>query len=138
MAHASYNVGLSSRDTLVRLLLLGPLGLLIKPRRNSVADLTAPPEKPFPILSLVLGFVCFSTLVWLVNIYRRRGLSYPETQDALIVNGVLLVITLAVVSVEVIRLVKARREYPERLDKWVHSWICLQCGTMYEVREQAV
>jgi hypothetical protein len=136
MAYASYNVGLSSSDALIRLLLLGPLGLLIKPRRNSVADITAPPEKPFPILSLVLGFTFFWTLVWLVSIYRRRGLSYPETHDALIVNGVLLIITLAVVSLDVIRLVKARREYPERLDKWFHSWICLQCGTMYEVREQ--
>jgi hypothetical protein len=136
MAYASYNVGLSSWDTLVRLLLLGPLGLLIRPRRNSVAEITAPPEKPFPLLSLVLGCVFFSTMVWLVSIYRRRGLSYPETQDALMVNGVLLIITLVVVSLDVIRFVKARREYPERLDKWVHSWICLQCGTRYEVREQ--
>jgi hypothetical protein len=136
MAYASYNVGISSWDTLVKLLLLGPLGLLIKPRRNSIADITAPPEKPFPILSLVLCFVFFSTLVWLVSIYRRRGLSYPETQDALIVNAVLLVITLVVVSWDVIRFVKARKAYPERLDKWVHSWICLQCGMRYEVREQ--
>lgn len=136
MAYASYSFGLTARDTLVRLLLLGPLGLLVKPRRNSVADITAPPEKPFPVLSLVIGFVFFSTLVWLFSIYRRRGTSYPETQDALIVNGVLLVITPVVVSMDIIRFVKARRAYPERLDKWVHSWICLQCGIRYEVREQ--
>ncbi len=136
MAYASYNVGLSSRDALVRFLLLGPLGLLIKPQRNSVADITAPPKEPFPILSLVLCCVFFSTLAWLASIYQRRGLSYPETQDALMVNAVLLVITLAVVSWDVIRFVKARREYPERLDRWFHSWICLQCGTSYEVREQ--
>jgi hypothetical protein len=136
MAYASYSFGLTARDTLVRLLLLGPLGLLVKPRRNSVADITAPPEKPFPVLSLVIGFVFFSTLVWLFSIYRRRGPSYPETQDALIVNGMLLVITLVVVSMDIIRFVKARRAYPERLDKWVHSWICLQCGIRYEVREQ--
>jgi hypothetical protein len=136
MAYASFNVGLSSWDTLIRVLLLGPLGLLIKPRRNGIADMTAPPEKPFPLLAVVVGFVFFCTLVWLVSIYRRRGPSYPETQDALIVNAVLLVITLVVVSLDVARFVKAKREYPERLDTWVHSWICLQCGTRYEVREQ--
>ena len=49
MAYASFNVGLSLRDALVRVLLLGPLGLLIKPRRNRVADITAPPQKPFAL-----------------------------------------------------------------------------------------
>src|SRR5437764_533960 len=92
MAYASYSAGVSSWDSLVKFLLLGPLGLLIKPGRNRVADITAPPEKPSPLLAVVFGFLFFSTLVWLVSIYSRRGLNYPETLDALIVNAIMLVI----------------------------------------------
>lgn len=74
MAHASYNVGSSSWDSVVKFSLLGPLGLLIKPNRNSVAHKTAPPENTFPILAVVFCFLFFSTLIWLINIYQRRGL----------------------------------------------------------------
>ena len=136
MAHAPYDHGFNSWDALFRVLLLGPLGLLIKPRRSSVADMVAPPEKPFPVLAVVVVFVFFWTMAWLVDVYQRRGPSYPETRGALIVNAVLLVISLAVVSLDVALFVKAKREYPKRLDTWDHSWICLQCGTTYEIREQ--
>jgi hypothetical protein len=136
MAHAPYDHGFHSWDALFRVLLLGPLGLLVKPRRNSVADMIAPPEKPFPVLAVVVGFVFICTLAWLSSVYQRRGLDYPETRDALLVNAVLLVITLAVVSQDLARFVKAKREFPKRLDTWAHSWICLQCGTTYEIREQ--
>ncbi len=135
MAHASYNFGVSSGDSIVKFLLLGPLGLMIKPRRNSVASITAPPEKPFPILGVVFGFLFLSTMVWLVSIYLRRGLDYRETQNALLFNAVMFVIASVVVSWDFIRCARARKKYPELLDQWVHSWICLQCGTTYEVRE---
>ncbi len=136
MAHASYNVGVNSWDSIGKVMLLGPLGLLIKSNRNSVANITAPPEKPFPLLAVVFGFLFFSTLVWLVSIYRRRGLGYGETQDALVVNAIMFVIASVIVSWDIIRWAKARKKYPELLDTWIHSWICLQCGTTYEVREQ--
>jgi hypothetical protein len=135
MAHVSYNVGISSWDTIAKLLLLGPLGLLIKPKRNSVADITAPPTKPFPLLAVIFCFLFLSTLIWLVSIYWRRGLSYGETQDALLVNAILFVIASVGVSWDIIRFVKARKKYPEMLDLWGHSWICLQCGKRYEDRE---
>jgi hypothetical protein len=136
MAHASHNVGISSWNSVVKLLLLSSLGLLIKPDRNSVANITAPPEKPFPLLAVVFGFLFFSTLVWLVNIYQRRGLDYSEIRKALVVNAIMFVIASVVVSWDIIRCAKARKKYPELLDRWVHSWICLQCGTRHEVREQ--
>ena len=136
MAYASYNAGDSSWDAVIKFLLLGPLGLLLRPGRNSVAETTAPPEKPFPLLAVVFGLLFFSTLVWLFSIYSRRGLSYPETQDALVVNALMLLVASAVISWDVVRCARAKKRYPELMDRWVHSWICLQCGTTYEVREQ--
>lgn len=136
MAYASHNVGVGSRHPAVKFLLFGPLGLLIKPGRDSVAGITAPPEKPFPLWSTAFSILLLSTLAWLVSIYLRRGLSYGETQTALAVNAVLLVVAAAVVGWEVTRCLKARRRYPELLERWNHSWICLQCGTIYEVRDQ--
>lgn len=136
MAYASHNVGVSSWDAVVKFLLLGPLGLLIRPGRNSVADITKPPAKPFPLWATAFSFLLLSTLVWLVSIYLRRGLGYGETQTALVVNAVLLVVTAAVVVWDISRCMKARRMYPELLDKWSHSWICMQCGTIYEARQQ--
>jgi hypothetical protein len=135
MAHASFNVGVSSWDSIGKILLLGPLGLMIKPGRNSVASITAPPEKPFPILGVVFGFLFLSTMVWLVSIYLRRGWDYRETQDALMFNAVMFVIASAVMGWDFIQCAVARKRYPELLDQWIHSWICLQCGTTYEVRK---
>jgi hypothetical protein len=136
MAYASHNVGVGSWDAVVKFLLLGPRGLLIRPGQNSVADITAPPEKPFPVLASVFCFLFLSTLVWLIIIYARRGLSYGETQTALAVNAVMLVAASVIVSWDIARCVKARRMYPKLLDKWSHSWICMQCGRVYEVHEQ--
>jgi hypothetical protein len=135
MAHASYNVGISAWDGLVKFMFLGPLGLLIRPKRNSIADLTSPPEKPFPLLALIFGFLFLSTLIWLVSIYLRRGLDYGETRDALLVNAVMFVIASILVTWDIIRCARARKKYPELLDKWIHSWICLQCGATYEIRD---
>jgi hypothetical protein len=138
MAYASYDTGVNSWESVVKFMLLGPLGLLIKPNRNSVASMTAQPEKPFPLLAVVFGFLFFSTLVWLISISLRRGLDYRETQDALIVNAIMFVIASVVMSWDIIRYRKARKKYPEMLDQWIHSWICLQCGTTYEIRDQTI
>jgi hypothetical protein len=136
MAHASHDVGVGSWHPAIRFFLLGPLGLLVRHGRNSVAGITAPPERPFPLWAAAFSFLLLSTMVWLVSIYLRRGLGYGETQTALAVNGVLLVVAAAVVVWDVARCVTARRRYPDILDKWSHTWICMQCGTVYEVREQ--
>jgi hypothetical protein len=136
MAHASYNVGVNSWDSIGKFMLLGPLGLLMKPNRNSVANSTAPPEKPFPILAVIFCFLFFSTLIWLVSIYQRRGLDYGETQNALVVSAIMFIIASVIVSWDMIRCAKARKKYPELLDNWIHSWICLQCGATYEIRKQ--
>lgn len=135
MAHASYNVAISSWDGAVKFLLFGPLGLFIKSNRNSVASITSPPEKPFPIFAGVFSFLFLSTLVWLISIYLRRGSDYGETQAALLVNAMMFIVASVIVSWDIIRCTKARRKYPELVDKWVHSWICLQCGTTSEVRK---
>jgi hypothetical protein len=65
----------------------------------------------------------------------RRGLEYPETQTALWVNALMFVLASLIVTWDIIRCIKARKAYPESLDKWVHSWICLQCGKTYEIRD---
>lgn len=132
MAHASYNIGISSWGRFVKLVVFGPLGLFIKPKPNSVANTTSPPEKPFPAFALVFSFLFVSTLLWLMSIYLRKGSDYGETQIALLVNATMLVIVFAVVSWDLVRCTKARKKYPERLDRWIRSWICLQCGTTYE------
>jgi hypothetical protein len=128
MAHASYNVGISSWNRLVRLVYFGPLTLLIKPTRNSVARITSPPEKPVPVLALVLAFLFLSTLIWLITAYRRDGLEDHETQTALIINALLFVVGLIVAIRDISRCIRARSQYSEKFDKWIHSWICLQCG----------
>jgi hypothetical protein len=131
MAHASYNVGISALNRFAKLSLFGPLGLFIKPSQNSVARRTSPPVKPLPTLALVFIFLFSATLLWFFAAYRRRGLQDAETQTALIVNGIFFVVVSITVIWDVIRYMKARQTYPERLDDWIHSWICLQCGATY-------
>jgi hypothetical protein len=135
MAHASYNIGISSWGRFVKLMIFGPLGLFIRPKRNSVVNTTSPPEKPFPVFVILFSFLFLSTLLWLLSIYLRKGSDYGETQMALLVNAIMFVIFAAIVSWDLVRCTKARKKYPERLDKWTHSWICLQCGTTSEVRD---
>lgn len=137
MAHASYNIGISSWGRFVKLVVFGPLGLFIKPKRNSVANTTSPPEKPFPVFAVLFSFLFLSTLLWLMSIYLRKGSDYGETQIALLVNAIMLVMVSAIVSWDLVRYRKAKKKYPEKLDKWTHSWICLQCGTTNEVRDLA-
>jgi hypothetical protein len=137
MAHASYNVGISAWNRFVKLSLFGPLGLFMKPSQNSVARRTSPPVKPIPALALVLIFLFSSTLIWFLAAYKRNGLEGTETQTALIVNAIVFIVASIIVIWDVIRCVKAKKTYPERLDDWVHSWICLQCGTTYEVPNAA-
>ena len=133
MAHASNNVGINSWGRVVKLALFGPLGLFMKHNRNSLARATSPPEKPFPVLALVVTFLFLCTLIWLVNVYLRDGLGDGETQTALLVNVVLFAVTAIIVLWDVNRCIKAKRKYPERFDNWIHSWICLQCGTTYKL-----
>ena len=133
MAHASYNVGISSWNRFVRLIYFGPFSLLIKPTKNSVARTTSPPEKPAPVLALVFAFLFLSTLIWLIIAYRREGLGDPETQTALIINALLFMVGLIIAIWDISRCIRARSQYPEKFDEWIHSWICLQCGTMYKV-----
>lgn len=133
MAHASYNVGISSWGRFVRIIYFGPLTLLIKPTRNSVARTTSPPEKPVPVLALVFAFLFLSTLIWLTIAYRRDGLGDQETQTALVVNAILFVVGLIIAIWDISRCIRARDQYPEKFDEWIHSWICLQCGTTYKV-----
>lgn len=133
MAHASYNVGISSWSRFVRLIYFGTLTLLIKPTRNSVARTTSPPEKPIPVLALVFAFLFLSTLMWLIIAYRRDGLGDQETQTALVINALLFVVGLIIAIWDISRCIRARRQYPEKFDEWIHSWICLQCGTRYKV-----
>ena len=134
MAHALYNVGGGASNRFRR---YGPLGLYIKPSQNSVARRTSPPEKPIPAFALTSVFVFAGTLLWLLKAYRRDGFEDPETQTALIINVIVFIITFIVVVWDVIRSMKARRDYPERFDDWVHSWICLQCGTTYKLPDPA-
>lgn len=54
MAHASHDVGVGSWHPAVRFFLLGSLGLLARHGRNSVAGITAPPERPFPWAAALL------------------------------------------------------------------------------------
>ena len=133
MAHASYNIGISSWGRFVRLMIFGPLGLFIRPKRNSVVNTTSPPEKPFQVFAMLSILLFLGTLLWLANIYLRKGLDYGETLIALVVNAIMLVVVAAIVSWDLVRWKKARKKYPERLDKWTHSWICLQCGTTRDV-----
>lgn len=137
MAHSSYNVGISSWNRFVRLIYFGPLSLFIKPTRNSVARTTSPPEKPVPVLALVFGFLFLSTLMWLIIAYRRDGLGDQETRTALVINVLLFVIGFIIAIWDISRCIRARRQYPERFDTWIHSWICLQCGTTYNIRDAA-
>ena len=133
MAHASYNVGIGSWNRFLRLSVFGPPGLFIKPTQNSVVRKTSPPGKPIPALALVSVFVFFSTLIWLLVAYRRDGFEDTETQTALVINVIVFIVTSIIVIWDIIRSVKARKNYPEKLDDWVHSWICLQCGTIYKL-----
>ena len=133
MAHASYNVGISAWNRFLKLALFGLPGLFIKRSQNSVIRRTSPPERPIPALGLILVFVFFSTLMWLIAVYTRDGFEDAETQTALIVNAVVFIVTSIVVIWDVNRSMKARRYYAERLDDWIHSWICLQCGTTYKL-----
>ena len=133
MAHASYNLGISSWGGFVRLVYFGPLSLLIKPTRTSVARITSPPEKPVPVLALVLAFLFLSTLIWLIVAYRRDGLGDHETQTALVINALLFVVGLMIAIWHISRCIGARGQYREKIDEWIHSWICLQCGTTYKV-----
>lgn len=135
MAYASHNVGISSWSGFAKFMLFGYLGFFIKPNRNSVAGITSPPEKPFPVLAVVFSFLFIAPLVFFISSYLRRGLDYGGTQDALLVSAIMLVIAALTVSWDIIRCAKARKKYPVLLDKWIHSWICLQCGTTYEVRD---
>src|ERR1051325_1970268 len=96
MAHASYNMGISSWSRFVRLVYFGPLSLLIKPTRNSVARITSPPAKPVPVLALVFAFLFLSTLMWLTIAYRSDGFEDHETQTALIINAILFIVGLIV------------------------------------------
>jgi hypothetical protein len=133
MAYASYNVGISSWGRFVRLIYFGPLSLLIKPTRNSVVRTTSPPEKPVPVLALVFAFLFLSTLIWLIITYRRDRLGDHETQTALVINAMLFVVGLIIVIWDMSRCIRARSQYPKKLDEWIHSWICVQCGTTYKV-----
>ena len=135
MAHASYNIGISSWGRFVRLMIFGPLGLFIRPKRNSVVNTTSQPEKPFPVFAILSILLFLGTLLWLTTIYLRKGSDYGETIIALVVNGIMLIIVFAIVCWNIVRCAKARKKYPERYDKWKHSWICLQCGTTCEVRD---
>jgi hypothetical protein len=138
MAHASYNVGISAWNRLLKLSLFGIPGLFMTPSQNSVVRRTSPPAKPIPALALVSVFVFLGTLAWLVAAYRRDGFEDTETQTALVINVMLFIITSIIVVWDIIRSIKARRNYPERLDDWVHSWICLQCGTTYKLPDLSV
>jgi transposase-like protein len=133
MTHASYNVGISSWTRFVRLMYFGPLTLLIKPTRNTVARTTSPPEKPIPVLALVFAFLFLSTLIWLIIAYRRDGLEDHETQTALVINAILFVVGLIIAVWDISRCIRVRSRYPQRFDEWIHSWICLQCGRTYKV-----
>lgn len=133
MAHATYNVGIDASNRFRRMLLYGPLGLLIKPSQNSVARRTSPPEKPVPALALISVLFFVATLVWLIVTYGRRGFENAGTQTALVSNVLVFILTSLIVIWDVTRSLKARRKYPERFDDWVHSWICLQCGTTYKL-----
>lgn len=137
MAHASYNVGISSWGRFVRLIYFGPLSLFIKPTKNSVAHTTSPPEKPVPVLALVFAFLFLSTLLWLIIAYRRDGLDDHETQTALVINAILFVVGLIIAIWDIRRCIRVRRHHRAKLDEWIHSWICLQCGTTYKVPDAA-
>ena len=137
MAHASYNVGVSSWGRVDRLVYFGPLSLLIKPTRNSVALTTSPPEKPIPVLALVAAFLFFLTLIWLVIAFRRDGFEDHETQTALVINAILFVVGLVVAIWDISRCIRARGQYAEKFDEWIQSWICLQCGTTYHGSDAA-
>lgn len=138
MAYASYNVGINSWSRFPKLALFGLPGLFMKPSQNTVARRTSPPEKPIPALALVFVFVFLLTLTWLIAIYVRKGFEDPETQTAFVVNAVVFVATSIVVIWDVKRSMKARKTYAERLDDWIHSWICLQCGTTYKLPDPPV
>lgn len=133
MAQASYNVGINSWNSFVKLWFFGPPGLFIKPTQNSVARRTSPPVKPIPGLALVFLFLFSSTLIWFIAAFMRDGFEDTETQTALIVNAVVLIVGSIIVIWDITRCVKARRNYAEKLNDWIHSWICLQCGTTYKL-----
>lgn len=137
MAHASYNAGISSWGRFAKLFFLGPGALFIRPRQNSVAQRTAPPAKPFPVLVPVFVFLFSATLIWLGSVYFRKGFEYRESQTALLINALLFVIGLIVVIWDISRYIRARTQYPEKLDEWTHSWICLQCGITYRMPDVA-
>lgn len=133
MAHASNSMGINSWDRFVKVLLFGPVGFFIKPRRNSLADITAPPEKPLPVLGLAFVIWFLLSLLWLMSVYRRDGFEDSETQTALIVNFVLFIVAAIILIWDVNRFISARRKYPEMLEDWSHSWICLRCGSTYKL-----
>ncbi len=133
MAHASHNVGINSWNRFTKLWFFGPVGLFIKPNRNSLAYTTSPPEKPFPVLGVAFVVLFLLGLVWLMNVYQRDGLGDGETQTALIVNFVLFVVAAIILIWDSNRCIKARRKYPEMFDDWSHSWICLRCGSTYKL-----
>jgi|GEM_PF-6554860 len=138
MAHASYNIGINAWNRFLKLALFGLPGLFMKPSQNTVARRTSPPDKPIPVFALVFVFVFLLALTWLIAVYIREGFEDPETQTAFVVNGVGFVVATIVAIWDVNRAIRARRVYAERLDDWIHSWICLQCGTTYKLPDPRV
>lgn len=131
MAYASHGGG-DSHDYL-RFIAFGPLVLFFRSRQNSVVERTSPPEKPFPVWAALLAILFLGTSAWFLTDYSSRGFSYGETRLAFWVSAVMLFVASAVIIWDLRRFNRAKKQYPELLDNWERSWICLQCGTTQEI-----
>ena len=132
MAYASHGGG-DSRDSYLKFIAFGPLSLFVRSNQNSVVERTSPPDKAFPAWAVLFAVLFLGSFAWLASDYLSRGFDYGETRTALWVTAVLFIVAFGVVIWDLVRFNRAKKQYPQLLDKWSHSWICLQCGTTREI-----
>lgn len=136
MAYAAHGGG-NSEDSYLKFIAFGPLAVFFRSNQNSVVERTAPPEKPFPILAGLFVILFLGTSAWFLTNYSNRGFSYGETRLAFWVNAVMFFVACAVIIWDLRRFIRAKKQYPQLLDRWHQSWICLQCGTTQEIPKPA-
>jgi hypothetical protein len=132
MAYASHGGG-DSRESYLKFIAFGPLSLFIRSTQNSVIERTSPPEKPIPAWAFLFALLFLVTFAWLVTDYLSRGFDYRETWIALWVTAIAFIVASGVVIWDLARFNRAKKQYPQLLDRWSRSWICLQCGTTREI-----